>query len=361
MISKPICFDGYFAKSYINGVPRYAMEIIQRLDVLLDAEMFLVLPTSVKNLPNFKRIKPVFIGNGEILGGTFWELYSFKPYVRRVNGISINLTNRLEWTRGGITTVHDLIKMRKDKYTFGLSAVNRVKTSLKSFSECEWNRFQVRNKINSAKQVVTISEFSKSELVRRFGVDPNSIRVIGVGWEHLNSINETNDMYDQRIVPGEFFFYVGNILPHKNMKWILEVSKNNPTSLFVISGKKPASLNSLIDSELTNVIYTGYISDGYMKYLMMNCKALLMPSLIEGFGIPPLEKLAMGGQVIASNIPVFRESFGESIHYIDPYDYNVDLNEVLSHPVVACDKVLEEHSWEVAAVEWANLIKECCS
>ena len=108
----------------------------------------------------------------------------------------------------------------------------------------------------------------------------------------------------------------------------------------------------------SNVIFTGYISDEQIKTLMRNCKAFIYPSLYDGFGLPPLEALSQGAQVICSNAACLTEVYGNSVHYIDPYDADVDLNSLLDKYVDTPEAVLNKYSWEKSARELYDLLKK---
>lgn len=127
----------------------------------------------------------------------------------------------------------------------------------------------------------------------------------------------------------------------------------------IAGGIDPKIWNYKADfSETQNVTFLGYISDEEMKWYMQHAKALLFPSFYEGFGIPPLEALALGTPVIASDIPVLREVFGDTIHYANPMDYHVNLDKLLQESVEPADRVLEKETWENAAKFWLEVIKQ---
>ena len=90
---------------------------------------------------------------------------------------------------------------------------------------------------------------------------------------------------------------------------------------------------------------------------MKNAKAFIQPSKYEGFGIPPLEALACNAKVIVSDIPVFHEIYGESVYYIDPDQYDVDLNELLMKKIQDNRAVLQKYTWKNAAKAWYKLLK----
>ena len=132
----------------------------------------------------------------------------------------------------------------------------------------------------------------------------------------------------------------------------------NPDSVFAVAGKMPFDIAGDLGLDLKNVIFLGYISDAYMKWLMGHAKALLFPSRAEGFGIPPLEALALGTPAIVSDIPVLREIYGNTVRYIDPDDGTADLDALLKEPVEDPAGVLEKYSWDRSAQQWFELIRE---
>ena len=87
---------------------------------------------------------------------------------------------------------------------------------------------------------------------------------------------------------------LGSKYKHKNLTWILNAAKKNPEYNFVLTGNDSFSNESeeLNREKVDNVIFTGFVSDGEMKALMLNCEALIQPSFYEGFGIPPIEALS---------------------------------------------------------------------
>ena len=101
---------------------------------------------------------------------------------------------------------------------------------------------------------------------------------------------------------------------------------------------------------------SGYITDGEIKYLMANCKAFIFPSFFEGFGIPPLEALSVGAKIIVSNTSCLPEIFGDSAYYIDPHNYNINLDDLLSISVKDRQLVLNRFRFRIFAKRIHNHI-----
>lgn len=343
----------------MNGAPRYAMEIIKRLDhYFKPKEAELVVPRGAVNIPTLQNIKICTWedrGSRKEIDGQLWGDLSYGPYVRKRHGININMTNRAEWIHGSLTMLHDTISLESSKYKF-LEDDYRLK--LFRIANYIWYRHKTFVKKHTAYKLVTVSNCAKHEICSRLGFDAEKLRVIGNGWEHLNDIKESNENVDNRIKPRQFYFFVGNIKPHKNIEWIIKEAQFMTNEYFVIAGKIPEEIAGHIKENNSNIIFLSHISDEYMKWLMMHCKALLFPSRIEGFGIPPLEALALGTKAIVSDIPVMHEIYEDCVYYIDPDNGNYDLNQMVKEPIRNADKVLQKHSWNKAAEEWFDLIEE---
>jgi glycosyltransferase involved in cell wall biosynthesis len=320
-----------------------------------------VIPKEANHIPDLQNIKICTWedrGSKKECTNVLWGERDYYRYIKNTGGINVNLTNRGEPYSDSITAIHDLITLDKFKYVFKMSARVRVREYLHSTVDKIWFRHKMHYKKAYSKKIVTVSEVSKQSITERLNIPAEKVEVIGCGWEHLLEINAVDEKKDARIKDGEYYFSIGNIKPHKNFQWILKEAVAYPQNTFVIAGRMPSHIASEIEANLPNVVLLGYVSDEYMKFLMKNAKALLFPSFFEGFGIPPLEKLAMNGQAVISDIPVLREIYGNTVHYIGKDFGTVDLDAVLQEPVDAPDMVLQTYSWNNAARRWFAIIDE---
>ncbi len=97
-----------------------------------------------------------------------------------------------------------------------------------------------------------------------------------------------------------------------------------------------------------------------MMALYSDCKAFIFPSLYEGFGLPPLEAMAAGARVIVSNASCLPEIYGHSVCYIDPYNTDVELSELLAlqkNNVQFKEDILNRYSWEKSAERLHKIMK----
>lgn len=335
--------SGKFLNSKINGIPRYAMEVVQHMDSLAKGmNIELCYPENIPTdkVPCLKNIKTVPFGRN----GKGWDVLYGERYAKKERALYINLASRGGLYKNSIICLHDIRPL-----TWDLQHGKKTKQFL-------LDKLNFRMAVCNSRKIVTVSEFCRQEIAEYYHLEAESIAVTPEGTEHLEEIVCPAPILEKE----NFYFTIGSMAPHKNFEWVINTAKNNPESKFLIAGGvDPKIWNYQTDfSKTQNVKFLGYISDEEMKWYMQHAKALLFPSFYEGFGIPPLEALALGTPVIASDIPVLHEIFGGTVHYIDPMDYNVDLGAILQEPVESSDEVLEKETWENAAEFWMKIIKD---
>ena len=218
-----------------------------------------------------------------------------------------------------------------------------------------WHCLQYFYICNHEKVILTDSNYSKSQIEKYYPSAKDKIIVVKCGWQHVNMYKENNEweVAYPFLKRKEFYFSLSTLSRNKNGKWIVEVAKRNPNSTFAIAGKYYES--DIVDIP-KNVYMLGFVTDEDACSLMKNCRAFIHPALYEGFGLPPLEAMALGAVVISSNLTSLPEVLGKSAHYIDPFDYDVDLNMLLKQPVEDSQKVLQQLSWEKSASDIISIV-----
>lgn len=336
--------NGVFYAQTATGVHRFARELILELDKIIQPNKIkIITPKYSKNLPKLKNIEIIKVGNRRPI---LWEQTDFVKYLFRNKVKSISLCNTLPLANPGIICIHDAAYKAHPEYF----------TSLHGKLSRIWHMIHFRIAAIRNEPILTVSYFSKYQIIDEYKVDPKRIHVIGNGWQHMKRIDyDKKILKDKGLNKNEYFFTLGNVSKNKNTKWVYEVAKRHPEYKFVVSGRKAEVSNEKYE-ELSNILNLGYITDSEIKTLMKNCKAFIFPSIHEGFGIPPMEALSQEAKIIIANTTCLPEIYKDSAFYIDPYDFDVNLNELLSKKVSSGEKVLEEYSWSKSAKILCDLI-----
>jgi glycosyltransferase involved in cell wall biosynthesis len=184
-----------------------------------------------------------------------------------------------------------------------------------------YRRLAVPPAARAADALVTVSEFSKREIVAEFGVDPSKVHVVYNG---IDPLYLNDDPGEPTELPDEYVLYVGAFNPRKNVSRLVESFSRlkHETDLdhdlvLVGPGNKQIFENLEID-ETADVRTPGYLSDRELKFAYRNADAFAYPSLYEGFGLPPLEAMACGTPVVASTAASLPEVLDDAAVLVDP-------------------------------------------
>jgi glycosyltransferase involved in cell wall biosynthesis len=339
-----VIINGRFLLHRVTGVERYARELLVELDnIVKPGELEMAVSPEVNEVPKFKNIKVVRIGK---LHNRLWEHISFPMYVKKRGAVSLNLCNVAPLLDPGIVCIHDV----------------KVKATPQYFSKkfLLWYNLLLINATKRAKAIITVSEFSKHEIMKYYHVKAEKIHVIPNAWQHYERIiYDENTLLKYELEKEQFFFSMCSLEPNKNFKWIAEAAKHNPSMIFAVAG----SINEKVFADglgfecPANMKLLGYVSDEEAKTLMRDCKAFLFPTFYEGFGIPPLEAISAGAkQVIVSDTEVMHEIFGDSVVYVDPNDYGFDISTIKMQQLNL--EVLKKYSWKKSATLMKKLIEK---
>ena len=346
-----VVINGAFFCNKLSGIERVAYEITKRLDEISKKdEIGIIISRNAKNVPSFKNIN-VINYEKDIISAPKWEQFILPGILRKLKAILLDYGNSCSLFYPGISFLHDIYCdiFPKDFIT------KREKL------ECYY--FRILNRIVAcrAKIIITDTYFIKNQITKTFHINEKKICVVNLGWEHFKFIESDYSIFDDYpALSKPFYFSLGSLSKRKNIKWIIDYAAKNPDLLFVISG---SSLNTVKVEELSgsvppNIILPGYLSDGKVKALMTKCKAFIHPAYYEGFGIPPLEALSCGAKIIIANAASLPEIYGNTAHYIDPFNTNVDLDELIKQPVDPPDEVLKKYSYDTSARQVYEIIQK---
>ncbi len=336
--------NGKFLTQKTTGVQRYAREILLELDKLVKpGELKIAVPSGTNGLPEYQNIEIMYIGR---LHGIAWEQLSFPIYAMLHNLITLNLCNVGPLLTPGITCLCDV----------------KIKATPQYFSKkfLLWYRLLFWNVAKRAKKIITISEFSKREIIKYYGVTDSKIIVIPCAWQHFERIDyDENALNKYSLEKNGYLFSMFSLEPNKNFKWILEEAKRNSDQIFAVAG----AINKKVFAKRrefeypSNIKMLGYVSDEEAKTLMRDCKAFLFPTFYEGFGIPPLEAMSAGAKcVVVSDTEVMHEIFEDDVVYVDAAKCEYNLNELISEKDHKKNRPMQKYSWSKSAYELRKLL-----
>lgn len=227
-------------------------------------------------------------------------------------------------------------------------------------------KFMMWVAIKKASKIITVSENSKQDILKFFKVDQEKIEVIynGVGEEFIKKDDKDIEyLYNKFNIPRnkKILMYVGNLKPHKNLERLLQAYSNinnkEETSLLLV-GKSFDKYTVLDDKEKElnidkNVIHTGIVTQEELVDLYNLTDLFVFPSLYEGFGLPILEALACGANVISSNTSSMPEVGGKIIEYFDPYSIE-EMIKALQTNIEKKEDTKEKEKW-LEKFNWKNV------
>ena len=339
---RPIVINGTVLCDPITGIPRYVYEVVTRLDPLLtgtglDVRLCYRDDGRPLHLPELKNIRIVPLKAIKYS----YNLVVLPHYLRRHKAFFLGLASDMLMTRRSAVVLHDIRPLVMD--------TDRGFFRFKFWVHCLSTKW-------FAREVYTVSQDQRRLISEKLGIPMDKIGVTYNGWEHMQHVTPDESVFDKLpgVTRGDYYYALGSLAKHKNFKWIREVARRNPDKTFVVAGGK--DLRAFGDDaeakDTANVFYPGYVSDAQNAALMKHCKLFLHPAVFEGFGIPPLEALALGAPIALANASCLPELYGDTARYFDPYDYEVDLDALAAQPVAPPDAVLEKYSWDKTAAFW---------
>lgn len=257
-----------------------------------------------------------------------------------------------------VVTVHDVIHLLDP--AFGLLARG-------------YARFMIRSAMTRARGVITVSDHTKRNLVSLFHAPEGNIRVIpnggGDGFEKASDDAVLKTARKFGIKPG-YYLFVGSDRAHKNLQAVAETLRlMGDDAFFVVAGRVGDGGKKLFAGIEKKARFIGQTMEkAEMQSLYSGAASLLFPSFHEGFGLPPLEAMACGTPVVASNVSCMPEILGDSAVMADPLDYR-SMAEALArlkndpsyraHRIAKGHERVRAYSWERTARMTLEVYEAC--
>jgi len=345
---------------------RYVDKLIENLAKIDSTNQYFLLVKSHRLnyfsfLPtNFQRIKC------DIKEFTFNEQFGLILKIRKLKPNLVHFTivqQPILYFGQSVTTMQDLTTLR-----FRNPSKNPVVFWIKQRVYWLVNFIAPRK----SQHIITISEFTKQDVMKTMHYNhPDKFTVT------LNSADIIQEKAQpiKALAGKQYISYVGRHQPHKNLPRLIkahaELLKTYPDLILAIAGKEDATTDHLkqqIDKEqMKNIVFTGFISDGQLKWLYENTACYVFPSLSEGFGLPGLEAMAHGAPVASSSSTSLPEVNGDAALYFDPTDVK-DISRavgaIISDKSLADDlrargkKQAAKFSWQRTAEETLKVYRD---
>lgn len=300
-----------------NGLSQYIRFLVQALQEIESSHTFYIILNKsfessieikkpnfhkvVINIPHHPRVimRPTYF---------FWQNLMFGKFLKKNKIDVFHIPNPIPLINNygipTVVTIHDVAELRNFRHS-GLHRLFRV------FS----NYTSARN----SDQIITVSDFSKKELMSLMKIEKNKIHVTHPGL----TLKTNTDSYPKEIFDIPYFLFVGTSELHKNLENVVKafslLKTQKKIGLYVVGRiTKPELYTKYVQSYTNRIIrFKGVISEKRLKTYYENAIALVYTSLYEGFGLPVLESMSVGTPVIATSGSSMQEVAGDAAIYVN--------------------------------------------
>ena len=231
-----------------------------------------------------------------------------------------------------------------------------------------------------ANHIITVSHFSKKDIIEKYQIPTNKISVMYNGISNIFKEipkNQRINIQNQYSKGCEFFLFIGSLHKRKNIRNLLlafDLYKSNnlksKNKLIIIGNKKWWDKTTENDFKKMrfkkDVVFLGPVEDNIMKLILASAKALVFISIFEGFGLPIIEAMKSGVPVITSNTSSMPEVAGNAALIVNPHDINeisaaiqkIDTNEILRNQLITKGQErIKFFDWEKTSEEIGKIFK----
>ena len=275
----------------------------------------------------------------------------------------------------------------------------------------KWTNYSVKK----AKKILTISESTKSDIIKYYKVEPGKVAVTYPGIDKkfaalktLKNMESTEKIKKKYGIKGDYILYVGTLQPRKNLVRLIEAfgkikrqrtdnkeqkreSRNGKREMrnteeidgntieisgnkeeergnlkLVIAGKRGWMYEEIFEKVKDlglekEVVFTGYVSDKDLPSLYKGAECFVLVSLYEGFGLPVLEALSYGVPVVVSNISSLPEVAGDAGVLVNPHnvkDIVRGINKALNYDKTKRQEMIKKGLEQVKKFSWEKCARE---
>lgn len=339
---KRVYVNGRFLCQSLTGVQRFAFEIVKELNKSSEIDLVLLKP----NAPSLFDLAGLSVHSFGNLSNHLWEQFELPAFLKKnQRNLLLNLTNTAPLSyKNQIVTIHDLAFLHNPMWF--------------SFAFRTFYKLLIPIIAKNARHLLTVSEFSKSEIVHRLGIKPDKVSVI------YNSVPSNFRLkkeikYEKQ---ENYILAVGSLDPRKNLITLINAFNSieeTRLKLYIIGSANSKIFKAkLPEFDKKKIKFLGRVSDEELTTLYANARMFIYPTLYEGFGIPNIEAMHFSTPVITSDIPVTREICKDAAYYVDPLNIKaiqqaiitLEKDDSLSKTLSAKGKeVSNSYSWKKAS------------
>ena len=310
-----LTINGRFLGRPVTGVERFATEVVRVLDQLVaerhtavaGVQISIVMPSNVAPRERFDALPMRHTGFGR---GQFWEQVSLPAAT--VGQLLLSLCNT-----GPIA--------KSDHWVVVHDAAPRAAPSGYGAAFRAWYSLLQPALARSARGVLTVSNFSASELRRWYGMAPAQVHALPPeGREHVLRVQpDVGILARHGLLARPFVLAVSSAQPNKNFGLIVQAAcllGDAGFDLVIAGGTQPGVFAQSTWVLPANVRHVGYVTDAELVALYGHAACFVFPSRYEGFGLPPVEAMALGCPVLCASTASLPEVCGDAARYFDPDD-----------------------------------------
>lgn len=248
-----------------------------------------------------------------------------------------------------------------------------------SKKDLKYLRWSTEYAVKNASSLITVSEFSKHELVACYKIPPEKIHVIHLGYDedvyHLYSQQEILRIQTHYNLVRPYLICIARLEPRKNISFLIDVfdalKEKGYSGDLVLIGPEGYGARKVFDRIQTSpfmssIHHLGWVDEKEKAILLAGADCFVFPSLYEGFGLPIIEAQACGVPVVCSNSTSLPEVGGEGALYSDPRsidDFVRNVRKVLYEEtakeslLLAGKKNIQRFSWQTTAMESLKILQ----
>lgn len=349
-----IVVNSRFLTQNVTGVQRFAIEICKILKIKFARNIVFLTPRNIIHKEVAEELGAQVIGT---TCGHIWEQIELPIYLKKHgNSLLINFCNTAPlFYKNKIVTIHDL----------GFEVFPNTYSKKFLF----FYKWLIPKIISNSKKVLTVSNFSKDEIIKYYGTPAEKIEVV------YNAVgSDFHEIRDENLSTQNYFLAVSSLNYRKNLPLVLKAfklfsKKHSDYKLYIIGDFDSKSFSSLnLDGykRIKGIEFKGRVSDQDLIKYYSNAVAFVYPSFYEGFGIPPLEAQSCNCPVIVSAVSCLPEIFDQSVLYCDYEDSDSLLVQMNTVKEGSCRERLinlgmnnrKKYDWQISAEKVYKIIEK---